>query len=70
VERTWTAETLCGFLYSTSFLNRDALGDRSGEFEEDVAKRLLPLASHGTFLEMASYAYELARRPTAQDNTG
>jgi hypothetical protein len=28
------------------------------------------LASHGTFLEMASYAYELERRPTAQDNTG
>ena len=63
VEQTWDVETLTGFLYSTSFLNRDVLGDRSVEFEKEFAERLLPYATDGKFYESASYAYELARRP-------
>jgi ubiquinone/menaquinone biosynthesis C-methylase UbiE len=63
VEQTWTVETLAGFSYSTSILNRNVLGDRSGEFEKELAERLLPFANDGKFYESASYAYELARKP-------
>ena len=72
VEQTWTAETLCGYVYSTSFFNRHALGDRAGEFEEELAERLLPLASNGRFLESTNYTCELARSPgtgTAEDRS-
>ena len=61
VERTWTVETLIGFVYSTSILNRHVLGDRSAQFELEFAERVLPFAAKGKFHESASYAYELAR---------
>jgi SAM-dependent methyltransferase len=66
VEQTWTVESLAGFLYSTSFLNRNVLGDRSSEFEKEFAERMLPYAIDGKFYESASYAYELARRPEGE----
>lgn len=61
--QTWTVETLVGFAYSTSMLNRRALGDRCGEFERQLAGRLGPFTSDGTFRVSAHHAYELARRP-------
>jgi hypothetical protein len=60
VEQEWTVETLAGFSYSTSILNRNVLGDRSGEFEKELAERLLPFANDGKFYESASYAYTAA----------
>jgi hypothetical protein len=52
-------------VYSTSFLNRQALGDKVPEFERDLAQRLLSCAPSGAFEEPASYAYELARKPAS-----
>lgn len=65
VELTWTLETLAGFVYSTSVLNRRALGDSAAAFEHALADRLAPLAPDGAFEQSASYAYELARAPDA-----
>jgi SAM-dependent methyltransferase len=62
-EQTWRVETLIGFVYSTSFLNRRVLGDRAADFERDFANRLRSCQVDGVFQESASYAYELARIP-------
>lgn len=58
--QTWTVESLIGFAYSTSILSRRALGDASATFERELAERLSPLATDGTFAASAGYAYELA----------
>lgn len=62
-DQTWTVESLIGFAYSTSMLNRQAQGSASAEFEREVAVRLGPYAQDGGLMASASYAYELARRP-------
>jgi hypothetical protein len=62
VEHQWTLETLGGFVASTSFLNRSALGDHVEEFEADLARRLLAYAPGGVFHQAVPFAYELARR--------
>jgi SAM-dependent methyltransferase len=64
VRQTWTVETLTGFVYSTSFLNRETLGEKLSAFERDLAERLLPYERDGSFEAQASYAYELARKPS------
>jgi len=58
----WTVESLIGFAYSTSMLNRAALGANSEEFERDLTGRLGPLSEDGTFRCTVSCSYELARR--------
>jgi SAM-dependent methyltransferase len=63
VVQHWTVESLTGFVYSTSFLNQEALGERRPAFERDLAERLLPYEEDGAFEVLASYAYELARKP-------
>jgi len=59
-EQVWTVETLTGFAYSTSMLNRHAIGDMATEFERDLAERLGSCTSDGTFRQSISFAYELA----------
>ena len=63
VEQRWTVESLTGFVYSTSFLNHEALGEERAMFERDLAERLVPYEQDGGFEALASYAYELARKP-------
>lgn len=63
VPQTWTIEMLRGFVYSTSFLNCEALGDKVSAFEQDLSERLLSHGTNGTFELHASYAYQLARKP-------
>jgi SAM-dependent methyltransferase len=62
VVETWTVESLIGFVYSTSFLNRIVLGEHAGAFERDLRERLLSCCSDGAFTQDATYRYELARR--------
>lgn len=62
-EERWTAEALAGFMYSTSILNRDALGDRAGELEHDLASLVDAHASAGAVVAHAGYAYQLATKP-------
>lgn len=59
----WAIETLTGFLFSTSFLSRAALGDQASRFETDLRTRLLAVEPSGTFEQSLSFAYHLARRP-------
>ena len=62
-ELVWTAETLIGFLYSTSMLNRPALGPLADQFERDLAERLRPMSDQGCFRQWAGFSYELAVAP-------
>jgi hypothetical protein len=63
---SWTAESLLGFLHSTSILSRVALGDAAHEFAADLAARLDAVSSDGGFRYDATYCYELCRpRPVA-----
>lgn len=63
VSHRWTVESLTGFMYSTSFLNRVALGERTDEFGRDLRAALLAAQPDGIFDQDVSYGYELARRP-------
>ncbi len=47
----WTVDTILGYLYSTSFCSRRLLGDRLGEFEDEMRRALLALNPQGTFTE-------------------
>jgi SAM-dependent methyltransferase len=60
---TWTVESLIGFVYSTSFLNRTVLGEHAEAFERDLRQRLLECRADGVFTQDTTYGYELARRP-------
>ena len=59
----WTLDELIGFLYSTSILSRDTLGERTDAFEADLRQRLGAVEPSGIFREDGSYAYDLAYRP-------
>jgi hypothetical protein len=54
---------IAGFLYSTSLLPRLVLGDHITEFEHDLATRLHQIEPSGTFHEVLSAEYDLARSP-------
>ena len=43
VERTWSADELIGFAYSTSFASPARVGDRRAEFERELRARLKPV---------------------------
>lgn len=58
----WSVESLIGFVYSTSFLNRSVLKQQAGTFEADLRERLLHCQPDGDFHQDQSFAYELARR--------
>jgi len=59
---TWTVESLIGFVYTTSFLNRTVLGEHADAFEHDLRGRLLECRADGVFTQAPTYRYELARR--------
>ena len=63
VER-WSVESLIGFVYSTSFLNRTVLAHHAGPFESDLRTQLLACCPDGVFEQDLTFAYELARRAT------
>jgi hypothetical protein len=58
----WDVESLVGFVYSTSFLNRSALGDRADDFARDLQSQLLACCPDGVFPQDLTFAYDLARR--------
>jgi hypothetical protein len=57
-ERTWTAESLIGLAYSTSFASRARLGDRGAEFERRVRERF----GDGEYAERVPVGAVLGRR--------
>jgi hypothetical protein len=63
-EERWTAATLTGFMYSTSILNRDSLGDLTEELERDLTSLVDSYGSRGVVVAKAGYAYQMARKPS------
>lgn len=63
-EEGWTQETLAGYLYSTSILNRGALGAHAVALERDLARLVETYGTGGGVVAEAAYAYELARKPS------
>jgi ubiquinone/menaquinone biosynthesis C-methylase UbiE len=49
-EHVWTADTLVGYLYSTSFASRAVFRERQGPFERDLRNRLASLSTQDRFL--------------------
>ncbi len=63
VSHRWTTSSLIGFMHSTSFLNRAALGTRAEAFERDIRAGLARCRAADRFEQRLTWAYELARRP-------
>jgi SAM-dependent methyltransferase len=63
VLQTWTVTALVGFVYSTSWLNREVLGPHASTFEQEMREALFSKEPQGSFREPATFAYELARKP-------
>ncbi|WP_188895970.1 class I SAM-dependent methyltransferase [Microlunatus endophyticus] len=63
----WTPGGLAGFIYATSFLPITIFGDRTSEFEVDLAGRLRPFLEDGVVIDEVSYAYDLFSRPVPAD---
>jgi ubiquinone/menaquinone biosynthesis C-methylase UbiE len=59
----WTVRTLTGFVYSTSILSPEALGEHRQAFADDLSRRLLTLDPGGVFGEAVDFSYTLARGP-------
>ena len=59
----WTPAALAGFVYATSFLPITIFGDRTAEFEADLAGRLEPYVHDGVVTDEVSYSYDLFSRP-------
>ncbi len=54
---TWTVETIIGYLYSTSFCNRELLGENCFLFEEELTNKLLEINPEGNFNEKVELTY-------------
>ncbi len=63
VAHEWTPQTLVGFVFSTGWLSRVALGDLAPGFEEDLRHELLACVPAGRFPQALGFGYQLARRP-------
>lgn len=62
---TWTADSLIGYLKSTSVASRRALGDRAGQFESELRTVLRESDPSGSYGETVEFFMLLARRPEA-----
>jgi hypothetical protein len=63
VEHRWTLAELGGLVRSTSFLPASVLGDRSAEFDADLAASVGPFSQDDVVSETVSFSCDLARRP-------
>jgi hypothetical protein len=62
VRRTWTANSILGYLHSISFAAPDLFGDRLGEFDKVVKTRLAEYSDNDTFLEDNEFLIRIGRR--------
>ena len=63
VHRTWTTDSVLGYLYSTTFAAPHLFGDRLGEFETSVKAALGEYSSEDTFPEDNEFLIRVGRRP-------
>lgn len=66
----WSADTIAGFLASTSVLSRPALGPLAADFDRDLLALLTAEASGGLLRQRLTYACDLARRPATVSPPG
>jgi ubiquinone/menaquinone biosynthesis C-methylase UbiE len=62
IQRTWTTESILGFVYSHSFSARAVFGDRVDEFEGAVGQALAGHSADDTFIEHDECVLWLARK--------
>lgn len=62
VEHVWTADSIVGFLYSTSFASPAVLGERREGFEADLRAGLARLSSADSFPEVLDFYLMIGRR--------
>lgn len=62
VRRVWSAESILGYLYSTSFAAPPLFGPRLGEFEATMAETLLEFSNNDTYLEDNVFVIRIGRR--------
>jgi SAM-dependent methyltransferase len=64
IQRTWTFESILGYLYSTSFAAPSLFGERISQFEAELRELLTDLSPEDRFHEENEFTVLLARRPT------
>jgi trans-aconitate methyltransferase len=62
VHRVWSAESILGYLYSTSFAAPHLFGDRLAEFEEAVHRTLAEFSDDDTFDENNEFLIRIGRQ--------
>jgi trans-aconitate methyltransferase len=68
VTRTWTADSILGYLHSTSFAAPHLFGDRLAEFDQTARAALATFSSTDTFIEDNEFLIRIGRR-TPQGTT-
>ena len=63
VQRTWTANSILGYLYSTSFAAPHLFGDRLDAFDKAARTRLAEFSDDDTFIEDNEFLIRIGRRP-------
>ncbi|GGJ90501.1 hypothetical protein GCM10010123_20400 [Pilimelia anulata] len=63
VRRTWSADGVLGYLYSTTFAAPALFGDRQPEFDATVRRTLAGLRDDDTFVEDNEFLIRLGTRP-------
>jgi len=63
VPHEWTADSILGFLYSTSVSSRAVLGENVKPFEDDLRSALMDHDPGGIYRETTQWGYTLARKP-------
>ncbi|MGD1220538.1 class I SAM-dependent methyltransferase [Streptomyces krungchingensis] len=63
ITRSWTPESVLGYLRTTSFAGADLFADRHAAFEEEARALLDDLADGGSLMEESVFTVLLARRP-------
>jgi SAM-dependent methyltransferase len=64
VRQRWTADSIIGYLYSTSVCSRRVLGNRTQGFEDEVRAALLSHDPSGEYGEDMNFGYTFGRNPT------
>lgn len=62
VQRTWTTDSILGYLYSTTFAAPHLFGDRLGEFEAKAKATLADFSDDDTFGEENEFLIRIGRR--------
>lgn len=62
IRRTWTSETILGYLYSTSFAARPLFGGRINEFETAIRTTLSAHSDDDTYTEDNEFVIRLGRK--------